>query len=162
MSGNEGARRTKNDFRFLRLKTGAALCVLFLSAVVFAAGFFFCATQNGLEKLKGAGAKAVSLYNSGGFYAEEGGGSAKFWALARGAEGVALRFPASVLPAEEAVNRLFATVVYTETVDGGTVRYCLAPGLHNEKTLFFGKCNLVVAEINGRVTVGSPVLYCGF
>ena len=75
---------------------------------------------------------------------------------------MALRFPASVLPAAEAVNRLFATVVYTETVDGGTVRYCLAPGLHNEKTLFFGKCNLVVAEINGRVTVGSPVLYCGF
>lgn len=162
MSGNGGARRTENKFRFLRLKTGAALFVLFLSAVVFAAGFFFFATQNGLEKLKGAGAKSVSLYNSGGFYAEEGGGSAKFWALARGAEGVALRFPASVLPAEKAVSCLSAAVVYTETVDGGTVRYCLAPDLNREKTLFFGRCNLVVAEINGRVTVGSPVLYCGF
>lgn len=162
MSGNLCARRTANDLRFLRLKTGAALCVLFLSAVVFVAGFFFCATQNGLEKLKGAGAESVSLYASGGFYAEEGCGSAKFWALARGAEGVALRFSASVMTAEEAVNRLSAAVVYTETIDGGTVRYCLAPGLSREKTLFFGKCNLAVAEIGGRVTVGSPVLYCGF
>ena len=157
-----GCRPFFAGFRFLRYKRAAANGVLLLAAVVFLACFFFCSTRSGLEKLKSAGAKSVSLYASGGFYAEEGCGSAKFWTLSRGAEGVALRFSASDLSAKEAIIRLSATVLQTETVADGTIYYCRAPGLYRERVLPCGKCNLVVAELSDRVTVGAPVLFCGF
>lgn len=64
--------------------------------------------------------------------------------------------------AQEIMRDFGATEVFSETVDGGTCRYCYSPRLKNEKIVDGKRVNLQIYDGEKYVKVGTPLIFGGY
>ena len=76
--------------------------------------------------------------------------------------GEEVRFSAEDYTPRQVLSLYGGKMIEKEEVEGVCVWYCTAQGLSCSKGLSFGRVNFQIAQANGQVVVGFPVIYGGF
>ncbi len=84
------------------------------------------------------------------------------YALVNGKVGESCEISEEDFSLSECIKYFKAEIIFSETAGGVTSYYLYSPSISRSKTLRGEKINLHIAFDNGRVVMGSPLIYGGF